>query len=167
MVDKELFKSIFCHRPDWRYQLAKEFAGRRNSKLPVQCPLVNDCRAFLRQQARSAAGTSPRRNPRLSKRYQPLSATFEIYCNAAYEQLKIKVEARIVAKQYNDEIALVTGLRENICELYELVFFPVRNRLDATDYILLEVIGWTFSGELMRPLRSVSPDWNWRGTNPK
>jgi hypothetical protein len=116
MIDKELFKSIFCHRPDWRYQLAKEFAGRPYSKLPVKCPLVNDCRAFLRKQARSSAGTSPRRNPRLPKKYQPLCAAFEIYCNAAYEQLKIEVEARILAKQSNDEIALATELPEYICD---------------------------------------------------
>ncbi len=52
-----------------------------------------------------------------------------------------EVEARILAGQADDEVALSTGHPPAVVAAFERFFFNVRDRLAATDCILINVIG--------------------------
>ena len=57
--------------------------------------------------------------------------------------VRIVVEARILARQTNEEIISGTGGTPEVIELYEQLFFNVRDRLMNKDYIHTVVIGQT------------------------
>jgi hypothetical protein len=51
------------------------------------------------------------------------------------------IEARILARQSDAEIARLNGCSAEVIEAYEALFFNVRERLDDRDFILTSVIG--------------------------
>jgi hypothetical protein len=53
-----------------------------------------------------------------------------------------ELEARILARQSNEDIAAAMGLGASVVSDFELNFFNVRNRLSAGDFILLEIVGY-------------------------
>jgi hypothetical protein len=57
-----------------------------------------------------------------------------------------EVEARLLAGQTDNEIALSTGLPPAVVAAFERFFFDVRDRLAAGDYILFGVIGYDVVG---------------------
>ena len=55
------------------------------------------------------------------------------------------MQARLLARRTFDQIALVSGLTAGTIESYEGLFFNVRDRLDARDWIVARAIGTTTS----------------------
>lgn len=53
-----------------------------------------------------------------------------------------EVEARILAGQSNEDVALSTGFPPAVVGAFERFFFNVRDRLAAGDYILFGVVGY-------------------------
>jgi hypothetical protein len=68
-----------------------------------------------------------------------LHAAIEIYQRGG--ERRMLIEARILARQSTAEIAARYDLPVEVVAIYEEAFFDVRERLDACDYILREVIG--------------------------
>jgi hypothetical protein len=75
-------------------------------------------------------------------------------------ELRWQVEARILARQSWDTIAAKTHLSPEALQLYEVVFFHVTDRLDATSWVLHEVIG---SPEGARRLGATWQYYGYRG----
>jgi hypothetical protein len=79
-------------------------------------------------------------NPRLLAEladYDPvLFWPFDLYHDETNRRSRFAVEARILARQTNREIAFHTGCAELFIEIYEKVFFHVRDRLKHRDYII-------------------------------
>ena len=135
------FREVFCHQPDWRYRLAIEYANCRCTVRPLECPLVDQCVTLIRQNSQSSGKPTRGHQLRLSQVSKSLHHAYELFSNAKYAELKLELEASILARQTDREIADATGLPDEICSIYEKVFFQVRDRLDAIDYIMIEVIG--------------------------
>ena len=68
--------------------------------------------------------------------------------NHVDEDLKHVIEARILARQDNVEIAERAGVTPDTVEWYERMFFNVRDRLENRDYISKQVIGPTVGAGL-------------------
>ncbi|MEK6253236.1 MAG: hypothetical protein N2B05_00930, partial [Gemmatimonadales bacterium] len=75
----------------------------------------------------------------LRERMPHVFAAVEIHGQAAPAFLA-GIEARILAGQTGAEIAELTGVPEDAIRLFEKLFFDVRDRLGARDFILNEVI---------------------------
>ena len=71
-----------------------------------------------------------------------------IYSNTDQSHVRCVVEARILARQTNAEIAARVGTEEDIIDIYEKVFFSVRDRLQYSDYIFQVVMGKTLHASL-------------------
>ena len=62
--------------------------------------------------------------------------------------LRSGIEARILARQSDSEIAQANGCRTEVIEAYEALFFNVRSRLNRRDFILNSVLGLTHDQDL-------------------
>jgi hypothetical protein len=54
------------------------------------------------------------------------------------------IEARILARQTDEQIAKLSGLPIEAIKIYHDAFFDVRSRIDATDWVTTQVIGQVF-----------------------
>jgi hypothetical protein len=63
-----------------------------------------------------------------------------IYHDESSQRSRFAIEARILARQTNREIAFHAGCTEEIIEFYEAVYFNVRKKLKCKDYIVNTVI---------------------------
>lgn len=68
------------------------------------------------------------------------------------------IEARILARQTDAEIAQTTGCVPETIEAYEALFFNVRERLDYRDFIVNSVIGL----DAARGSQRIEPSWLWK-----
>jgi hypothetical protein len=71
---------------------------------------------------------------------QELLAAYRLY--EASGPSRWEVEARILARQSDDEIAAATGLAAGTVSHFERYFFDVRDRLPASDLVLMGIIGY-------------------------
>jgi len=79
------------------------------------------------------------RGPRAEDEMPIVAAAHGIHLAGGRRRLEI--EARLLARQTDEEIAHATGLAPAVVATYEELFFAVRDRLDATHYILCKAIG--------------------------
>lgn len=87
------------------------------------------------------------------------------WANHLYEQsltndraLRWGIEARLLARETDREIAIKAGCREDAIKAYEALFFCVRDRIDNTDYILNSVLGQA----VVRGLQAREHDLLWK-----
>ena len=79
-----------------------------------------------------------RRLRNLNRRYCHLIAAQRLWESAG---ARLEVETRILARQNDTEIGYEMGLSPAGVQAYRDIFFHVDDRLDATSYILFQVIG--------------------------
>ncbi len=72
--------------------------------------------------------------------YPEMCWALRLYEQRDYEKLRWTIEARILARQTNDEIAQSCGCMPEMIEYYEALFFNVRARLDSPDFIMTKVV---------------------------
>ena len=72
--------------------------------------------------------------------------------------LRWSIEARILARETDREIARRIGCGEEIIQLYEALFFNVRDKLDRTDYIFNVVL----KDAVLRGLHEREKDLLWK-----
>jgi hypothetical protein len=75
----------------------------------------------------------------LRRVYPDLHAAHRLYEHGA--ELRFEVEARLLARQSADEIAASTRLLPPTIDAYEAIFFNVRDRLNAGDWVVGTLIG--------------------------
>jgi hypothetical protein len=127
-----------CHRPpDWRWcragwlvERGKYFSRRRDDADTGQA--VRYFRALARSR-RSDPGTH------LLQRFPDVHAARLLHERAGAPRLV--VQARLLARQTPDEIAPLTGVPAPVIDAYEALFFHCRDRLDASDWVLVQAVG--------------------------
>jgi len=121
--------------PDWRHRraLALLHEGCRPSRHDDAG--MAELLEFLRAVARRQGGG---RHRRLAERRPDLAAAYAVA--AGDPARRWAVEARVLAGEPADAIAGKHGLRPGTVETYERVYFDVRGRLAAVDWVALEVV---------------------------
>lgn len=115
--------------PDWRWELALDLVGRgrRGPRKSVDQWLLEAVR-YQRDESRGASPLT------LARRYPAVAAAHEIHRRQHAQRLLI--EAWLLAGADDELIALETGTGPAVLEAYEQLFFNVRDRLRASDYVL-------------------------------
>lgn len=124
--------------PDWRWQRArwlvehgKYFVRTRDDGLTGRA--VEFLRALRR-------GPTERQLAKLEARMPDIVHAHRLA--DAPGQLRLEVEARLLAGQPTEKIAERTGVTPGAIDSYAGLFFDVAGRLDATLHIWFVVIGW-------------------------
>lgn len=140
--------------PIWRYMrvLARQRDGKR---VPDARSADQYIRAGLRFLKAWEAITDATDNASLADRrlhlfphYPGMYCAYEIFQHPD-ERVRHGIEARILARQTDDEIAHEACVLPEAVEWYEAMFFNVRDRLDNRDYISRQVLGGTAAAGLM------------------
>ena len=76
---------------------------------------------------------------RLAMEYPAMFFAFYLYHETSIQRARFDVEARILARQSDLDIALCFGCLEETIAAYEAIFFHVRDKLDNKDYIVSTV----------------------------
>lgn len=128
--------------PDWRWQRAASLvsAGRRVSRKRDD---EETCRAvaFLRHQSKVVTETASRR---LVKRYPDIFLAIKLLHGSPMRRLE--VECRILARQPTGLIAELLHVPAKLVRAYRTLFFAIDERIDASSYIVREVIGISATG---------------------
>ena len=124
--------------PDWRWLIACKIhespkpRHKRRTDPDWLWPLI--------ALAKLASGRKLR-GPRIPPSDE-LVLAFQLYQSRRHQDWEL--EARILAGQTDEEIAAAMNLpAATVVSAYEETFFSVRSRLEASDYILIEVIGYS------------------------
>lgn len=123
-------------RPAWRWNLARDYARRGlhdRAEFPGWLVETVD---FLRAHR---LGKRTARIDHLTSCFPDLSKAFDL----AREKTprRWQVEARLLAGQTSEEIAHRCDLPAAVVENFEIVFFNVRDRLEARDWVVCSLIG--------------------------
>lgn len=151
----ENFFSFDRLRPvDWRWQRAFRIvnARRRSLHRDSEDPTVNAAIDLIRALSRVAGNLSA---PVLPVELQPLFDAYQIFGNGG--QIKSEVEARILARQPDREIATLCGTTPEAIHCYEAAFFDVRCRLRAQDAV--QILAVRMPRELVTLEQDLSPAW--------
>ena len=128
-------------RPDWRNQrVMRILDGSRNRCDTSDDQFIKDLRKYR---------TKIRKNPDPAKRREieeemgPVAWADRIFSGREDRVLGRRacmIECRILAKQTNEEIAEEVGGTVEMVEYYEALFFDIRDRYKAHDWILGEIL---------------------------
>jgi hypothetical protein len=162
MIDSREFSAQDPLRPaDWRYQAAADRVARglplprsRWDSLTILAAV-----RLLRRTA-TAARAGGRRRP--AGKLDALDIGLEIYLDRD-RSLRYALEARVLADMPATKIAHLLGAPQLAIEIYESVFFDIRDRLRHRDFVIMKVInprsdepydwrrsGWKLMGYLGR-----------------
>ena len=120
------------HSPDWRWQragLRVETKSRR--QLRADDDWVRRAARYLRE-LRKGFDRAVRVDP-------DLAAAHQIAGQQSFNRFEI--ESRILARQLASDIAFKCGLATSVVEIYEELFFDVRDQLDTPGWITHQVLG--------------------------
>ena len=118
--------------PDWRWRRARfrvETKSRR--QLRQDDDWTGRAKRFLRLATRDEAKAF-RSDPELGAAW---------HFSASGGLKRAEVEARVLARQSPDEIAVACRLGTSVIKLYETLFFAVRDRLNAQSWVQHNVLG--------------------------
>lgn len=125
--------------PDWRWQLASIL--RQEGQQPSR--RLNDPHVHAAMKFQEAYENCSSRSEKmmLAFRHPALHDAHSLKFKPSDDFQREEVEARILARQNNDEISAVTDFDPSAVEWYERLFFHVRDRLDKPSYVIHRVIG--------------------------
>ena len=135
--------------PDWRWRRARfrvETKSRR--QLRQDDDWTGRAKRFLRLATRDEAKAF-RSDPELGAAW---------HFSASGGLKRAEVEARVLARQSPDEIAAACRLDASVVELFEMLFFAVRDRLNSPSWIQHNVLG----PKTWEPLQRDDVGWTWR-----
>lgn len=132
-------------QPEWRFQRAQELAsripdlpnGRRRPKLRYDDRQVARAAKFIWEWER--IGDTAEGQERLFAREPGLTYAYLMYRHQD-DFSRYMIEARILARQSNQEIAARVGTIPSTIDWYEALWFNVRDRLDSADWIIRHVM---------------------------
>jgi len=125
---------------DWRWRRANWLAQRCGTEKPSRRDdeHVRSARKFVVH--RSSAGTEAQRD-RLWRDNPWLWHAVELHeYGADCPELVLAIQARLLAGQSDEEIAKKQALQPPVVGLYARLFFDVRDRLEATDWIMRQAV---------------------------
>lgn len=151
MNELDLEESSLFRLPDWRWQFARWQARKRRWQPDGKTPRwLMQAVEYLREKRCSRFSDL---QPTLDRRFPLLAGAIRIRRDrgSCWE-----VEARILARQSDQEIAARCGLTADAVAMFERLFFCTRDLLAARDRIFLDLIGlgaaWGFRRSQTRRL---------------
>lgn len=133
----ELQRQNPFRQPSWRWVRANDlinrgmyYSQRRDD------PSTGIAVAYLRETNRCLSDLRLRR---MRERFRHVAQAHHIWQSAGATRLE--VEARILARQNDVEIGLELKQPAATIQAYADLFFDIRSRIDATSYVLFQVIG--------------------------
>ena len=135
--------------PDWRWRRARfrvETKSRR--QLRQDDDWTGRAKRFLRLATRDEAKAF-RSDPELGAAW---------HFSASGGLKRAEVEARVLARQSPDEIAAACRLDASVVELFEMLFFAVRDRLNSPSWIQHNALG----PKTWEPLQRDDIAWVWK-----
>lgn len=138
--------------PRWRYDRIRHLLDAK----PRRKPARQDDR-LIRRMAQFLVHweTAPTRNrtyqnlkfarQELFPRYPDLYLAYELFVSEGCERARCALEARLLARQSDEEISSKLTTMPEAVAAYEQLFFNVRDRLDNADYIVARVLAPTMS----------------------
>jgi hypothetical protein len=122
--------------PSWRYEDARRLAGGEEAEWPADDPAIVACAEYCR--AMNAAEDDTEKAA-VKRHWSTIAAAHEIA--GQNDPRRWELEARLLARQTDDEISVRCGLPPEVVFCYEELFFNVRCRLEAWGWICNQVIG--------------------------
>lgn len=127
-----------CRRPDLRWRRCLYL--HRHRRCPFYSRDDDSTRAGCRYLQDRRASRTPADYKRLAERHPDVAAAHDGFRRAALLQ-RAEVEARLLARQGDEDIATRCGLTAAAVGAYHDLFFRIRDRLNAECYIYNVVIG--------------------------
>lgn len=137
--------------PAWRYDRAQRLVSDGNPPHPRRdCSQVKQLRKYLiaKDKLRSKFEYEADLQMELAGRFQHLWAAEEIFIGGQDDRLRYKLEACLLARLSDSEVAERLPVEAKTVKLYESLFYNVRDRLDYQDYIAGTVLADTFMAGL-------------------
>jgi hypothetical protein len=123
------------HAPDWRWRAAQALARGGRDAAARLLPEVREAAAYLRA---LGCAREDRRREAVRARWPDLAAAHRL---AGEDGPRLwEVQARILARQEDVEVAARCGLAPGTVRHYESLFFAVRDRLAAGDWVHVNAI---------------------------
>jgi hypothetical protein len=150
-----------CRVPDGRWLRAQDWlnggpvpTARRDGVESAKC--IKRLERFLR--AYRQCQSNEQLLCRLALEYPAIFWAHYLYNNESIQRARFAVEARIMARQSDREIAQCIGCLEATVAAYEAIFFHVRDKLDNKDYIISTI----FRESVSRGLQDRDYDLLWK-----
>jgi hypothetical protein len=122
--------------PDHRWRSAQALArGGRDASAGRRPPEVREAAAYLRALGRARDG---RRRDAVRARWPDLAAADRLAVEGGPRNWE--TQARLLARQSDEEVAARCGLTVGAVHFYEMLFFAVRDRLAAGDWVLIHAV---------------------------
>jgi hypothetical protein len=131
-----LQRDSFWRLPDWRWQRAKLLAQHRVLASPTDDKGTLRAARFL--VARQSCGNDKERD-QVAQAHRDVYAAWKFAENSEWKRLE--TQARLLAKEPSAAIAGRIGLEVEVIERFEELFFNIKDRLRAKDWIVERVIG--------------------------
>jgi hypothetical protein len=144
--DPALLRDLARQTPDWRWQLVKE-QRRHPWSLAIQDPWLKCARRYVLALRQGGNGQA------IAQRFPGLHRAWKIWASDGWD--RVFLEARILAGGKQQEIAARCGIGAKAVQAFETVFFDVRDRLWASDWILCFAFGMHNRLCEPRPLQQV------------
>ena len=135
--------------PRWRYDRAAHLAKTRSKR--QTCDYARDdeyvfstfkfLRGWNNLARASQYSANEARIAKLYPKYPGLYLAHQLFSQKSGDPIRYEVEARILARQTDEEISSKVSMHPEGIRWYELVFFNVRDRIDNEGYIGRQVIG--------------------------
>lgn len=126
----------------WRWELACRAVELRHRPPPeLEEPAVAAA-IRLQRRLKRPVGSGFSIPPEL----QPLYQAYQLY--SAVGERRWEIEARLLARQSDHDIGIRCGVPPEVIESYERLFFAVRDRLGAQDFIMLYAVGLRFGDKV-------------------
>jgi hypothetical protein len=148
--------------PRWRYERVRQLVDNRPRPLP---PVRNRDDAWIREARRfflefNSVNRQIRgehdldfRRRRLWRDSPDIYFAYDIAANDQQERCRCEVEARILARQDDEEIAKYVGFGPGVIAWYESLFFNVRDKLQHKAYVTSQIL---FPGMMTDSLSQMS-----------
>lgn len=135
--------------PNWRYERVQELCDRSMKVLPLSVhddDVIRNARTY--HMARKSA--NPSKLSSFFARQPGMYYAFQIYDH--YDDVvRVWIEARILARQTNEEIADKIGTLPDAIDCYEKLFFNVRDRIDRGDWINRQIVNSLLGMQMSDP----------------
>ena len=138
-ADTSVIQSSADRQPDWRHHRVMELCEHRPR--PARCASYDDERIvkarefLLLYRVRSGAARTALHNP-FHGLYHAYQLRLQLNSFA-----RMRIEARLLARQPFDEVGKACGIAPSVVEWYEALFFNITDRIEARDWIHQAILG--------------------------
>lgn len=121
--------------PNWRWARALEI-----TETYERVPRADSNDPDVIQAVKFARKLNSSQPERIRVLFKDEYLAWKIYTDETYKRLKWEIEARIIARQTNEEIGIRISVVPTVVDIYEKWFYNIRDRLDSVGYLYNQLI---------------------------